>query len=597
MNDYRRTIALIPISLLMGLIFFVQPSCAQNRQTNGRNKANVEMKTVISDFNSYLETVPFYASASLEKELSVVEGHINNLNNWKDKSAYIAEYRLNSYINASRDSLKRQTEDVSKLVSDFLTTKYANKTIENREVCEDNLKSIVRERIQQREALLSKLEKEINSTPDATGLGLDNLDWKSIAIGLAVFVVICAILWLVTRGKGKSSQNSYGKGKSQYIGVPPSVSNGSQDIVVRRKTATILRKQSLEDVIDNEAYLKIDCNEFCHDSAVRRIYIKNTCIKDIYNMYAEDLRNSDSPKENGCMVLGRWVHDAENNEYYVSLEYIVQPGDDAVFSEYELNFGGKIKLKVTEKLRKLRKETNLQYDLTCWVHSHPGLGVFFSNSDSSVQMQLKHPTHPNFLTAIVVDILTPKQDLGIFTFRQDGELNSKVDLKRMYSLEELYKWAMESGRNVFTPDNHFDALASAKAHQDICHGIHLSNAAIVDIDMMITEQDNGLVGMIQGYSCLQEGKTEVVALKVVKEVPLVENELIGCLVSAAHCSVPSVRKLVADQLDKLKFVLVYTPSDGMLTAIPVVNQELCSEQDYHGENKLEELKIWTRRRR
>ena len=91
MNDYRRTIALIPISLLMGLIFFVQPSCAQNRQTNGRNKANVEMKTVISDFNSYLETVPFYASASLEKELSVVEGHINNLNNWKDKSAYIAE--------------------------------------------------------------------------------------------------------------------------------------------------------------------------------------------------------------------------------------------------------------------------------------------------------------------------------------------------------------------------------------------------------------------------------------------------------------------------------------------------------------------------
>lgn len=314
-------------------------------------------------------------------------------------------------------------------------------------------------------------------------------------------------------------------------------------------------------------------------------------------MYAEDLRDSDSPKENGCMVLGRWVHDTDNNEYYVSLEYIVQPGDDAVFSEYELNFGGKIKLKVTEKLRKLRKETNLQYDLTCWVHSHPGLGVFFSNSDSSVQMQLKHPTHPNFLTAIVVDILTPKQDLGIFTFRQDGELNSKADLKKMYSLEELHEWAMESERDAFIPEDHYDVLTCAKVHEDICHGIHLSNAAIVDIDMLITKQENGLVGMIPGYSCLQGGKTEVVALNVAKEVSLAENELVGCLVCASHCSVPSVRKLVADQLDKLKFVLVYTPSDGMLTAIPVVNQELCSEQDYHGENKLEELKIWTRRRR
>lgn len=76
------------------------------------------------------------------------------------------------------------------------------------------------------------------------------------------------------------------------------------------------------------------------------------------------------------MVLGRWVYDEERDEYYVSLEEIVKPGDDAIFKEYELNFGGKIKLKVAEKLRRLRRETNLQYDMTCWVHSHPGLGVF-----------------------------------------------------------------------------------------------------------------------------------------------------------------------------------------------------------------------------
>jgi CBS domain-containing protein len=200
---------------------------------------------------------------------------------------------------------------------------------------------------------------------------------------------------VINKGQGTNNQNNQGTG-----------------IVVRRKTATILKKQSLENVIGNPAYLQVDATDFTYESAVRRIYIKNTCIVDIYNMYAEDLQKPENPKEDGCMVLGRWVYDSESQEYYVSLEQIVLPGDDAVFAEYELNFGGKIKLKVVELLRKLRRETNFQYDLTCWVHSHPGLGVFFSNSDVTVQMQLKHPSHPNFLTAIVVDILTPDMDLG-----------------------------------------------------------------------------------------------------------------------------------------------------------------------------------------
>ena len=70
--------------------------------------------------------------------------------------------------------------------------------------------------------------------------------------------------------------------------------------------------------------------------------------------------------------------------------------------------------------------------------------VFFSNSDLNVQMQLKHPTHPNFLTAMVVDTLTPKEDVGIFTFRRDGNINSKAELTRMYSLKAWYEWAQRS---------------------------------------------------------------------------------------------------------------------------------------------------------
>ena len=314
-------------------------------------------------------------------------------------------------------------------------------------------------------------------------------------------------------------------------------------------------------------------------------------------MYAEDLRNPNNPKEDGCMVLGRWVYDNDTKDYAVSLEQVVFPGDDAVFAEYELNFGGKIQLKRTEKLRKLRKDTGLQYDLTCWVHSHPGLGVFFSNSDNNVQMQLKHPTHPNFLTAIVVDILTPQQEMGIFTFKRDSSINSKADIKKMYSLEELYKWAVESERSAFKAEDYYNTLANTRNHVKDCDGIELSNSAIIDMGMLMTEQQTGLAGLVHGF-CKQEVlKTEYIARTISKNVAVPDNDLIGCFVVATHRSIPTIRKAIADYVGKVKFVLVYTTTDGLLTSIPVSGLDLCTDDSYYGEQQLEELKIWTRRRR
>ena len=409
-------------------------------------------------------------------------------------------------------------------------------------------------------------------------------------VGLTVLLSALLILFPSFKNKVKSKVKS-----RKVITNLPTPNEGNSDIVVRRKTTSILRKQSLENVIDNDNYMKIECSDFYADSAVKRMYIKNTCIKDIYNMYAEDLRNPDRPKEDGCMVLGRWVYDKEGDEYYVSLEHIVLPGDDAIFAEYELNFGGKIKLKVKDKLRKLRIETDLQYDLTCWVHSHPGLGVFFSNSDCNVQTQLKHPIHPRFLTAIVIDILTPNQELGIFTFKHNGEddaaINSKAELKKLYSLEEWYKWAVESERNSFRPEDHYDTLFNAKAH------IELSNGAIIDMGLLAAEQSEGFVGTVHGFVSSKSGKMEYVVGKVSEADNVPDNDLIGCFFITSHCSIPSIRKALANRLNKIKFILVYTTGDGLLTSIPVINNDLCNDQIFYGEQQLEELKIWTRRKR
>lgn len=474
-------------------------------------------------------------------------------------------------------------------------TKKGSLTIENRKVvkkikCNDSIQMILTSEPCQQKEDTNQFSEETDSK-STEAFDWKNMDWRFIGIGAGLFFFL--IILFVWFRKANKKNRTTTLSNNDFNGA----TDASSAIVIRRKTTSILRKQSLEDVIDNDAYLKIDCSEFCDDSAVKRIFIKNTCIKEIYNMYAEDLRTPNNPNEDGCMVLGRWVHDAECDEYYVSLEHVVFPGDDAVFAEYELNFGGKIKLKVTEKLKKLRRETNLQYDITCWVHSHPGLGVFFSNSDSNVQQQLKHPTHPNFLTAIVVDILTPQQEMGIFTFKRDSTINSKADLKKIYSLEELYKWAVESDRKMFKIEDYYNTLADAKAHADECSGIELSNGAIIDIGMLVAEQNTGLVGFVHGFSNPQSGKIDNIAEKVTKEEAVPDNELIGCFLIATHCSIPSIRKVISNYFGKIKFVFIYTTTDDLLTSIPVTNLEICTDEKYYGEQKLEDLKIWTRRKR
>ena len=572
--------------------------------SGGANVEPVEKKVltmgeIIDDFNRRLESHPFLSTESINKETAKVEEYLYNLRNWKDKDAYIKEHQdtLDAFIKNIRDSVTYYSEHKSSLITDYLgdIEKISNGEIQDRYKCFDSIQAIVASRLERHDANVKRLSDELNADSDAESFDEKGLDWKLIGLCAGLFVGLCLLLTMLTIWFKKANKKSRTTPRSGNNNGR--TEGASATIVVRRKTTRILKKQSLEDVIGNDAYMEIDCADFCSDSAVRRMYIKNTCIKDIYNMYAEDLRNPNNPKEDGCMVLGRWVHDDQSNEYYVSLEHIVLPGDDAVFSEYELNFGGKIKLKVAEKLRKLRTETNLQYDLTCWVHSHPGLGVFFSNSDSIVEMQLKDPAHPNFLTAIVVDILTPQQESGIFTFKQDSTINSKADLKKLYSLEDLYRWAVESGRNSFKPEDYYNTLSDAKSHQNECAGIELSNGAIIDIGMAVAENASGLVAMVHGFSSQQGQKTEYVASAVSRNESVPDNELIGCFIIAPHCSIPSVRKAVSNYTDKIKFVLVCTPADDLLTSIPVIGKDVSTDQRLYGEQKLEDLKIWTRRKR
>lgn len=575
----------------------------QAQAVKGTNTEPLQSAKVVSSFREYVETIPYLKEAEMASLNKDIDNHINCLKNSTDKEAYITMHDLRYFIANQRDSIERYQGKKTMMIEDFLD-QYGNQEFEDRQTCVEQMQAMLNDKLGPCETNLNLLERELNAKEEKAFLGLNKQTLIIIGSCIGILLLLLLIYAISWSGKKKEAV-PVANYRSPHAN---SNNNAESGIVVRRKTATILKKQSLEGVIDNTDYMKVDVEDFCYDSAVRRIYIKNTCIEELYNMYVNDQNAPEQAREYGCMVLGRWVHDAESNEYYVSLEQIVLPGDDALLEEYELNFGGKIKLKVLEELRKLRRETNLQYDLTCWVHSHPGLGIFFSNSDSSVQMQLKHPTHPNFLTAIVVDTLTPGMELGIFTFHRDTTINTKNDLKQLYSLEEWYDWAKESlagtskrksmdAETTFNSDDYFSTLANASSHSNVCNGIELSNNMVVDICMALTGHSNGIVGHIHGKAVQQGTKTVYLAEQLVENEQQATHPMIGSFVVAQHCSIPSVRKFVEDRLSQIHFVLVYTPADGLLTSIPVIDNDLCTDIKYYGEHKLENLKQWTKRSR
>lgn len=541
----------------------------------------------------------FYGEAATEMFTHKADSLYNGLKNSKNPAQYIIDNDVVQFIADSKSELSTRQAEIPIVGQEFLNE--AKISVANQGMLLNSVVETLQNQLNKREEAINRLSELVDSShkeEERPGVTRDDIVNYCI-IGAIILLLIGLIIFLMVRkgkapGKEKAPARNTASTPANYGGASESADGG---IVVRRRTTSILKKQWIDDAKDNPEYMLINSHDFCNDSAVRNIYIKNSCIKEVYDLYADDLRNSENPKEDGCMVLGRWVKDEGSQEYDITLEEVVFPGDDAVFKEYELNFGGKIKLRIAEKLRRLRKETNLQYDLVCWIHSHPGLGVFFSNSDTTVQAQLKHAQHPNFLIAFVVDILTSTQEMGIFTFRRDGVMNSKNDLTRLYSLEDMYKWALESEKNSFVAADYYNILKKASLKASSCEGVDLNNSSIIDLTRIVLDSGGGITGWALGSRVENQGKTEYVVKSIVNDNDKPTSGIVGCLISVTHMSFPSINRLVKDEIGSLNFVMVYSTKTLTLTTIPVVKGELVSDEQYYSDVNIEDLKIWTRRKR
>ena len=272
---------------------------------------------------------------------------------------------------------------------------------------------------------------------------MDRFIWIVIAV-LAIVAYVCFKWYLKRRAKESFTKM---KVTPPLYGSPLPTLYGSASPY----------KQSLDDVTDNPNYLPIDMSECFDHSTIDKIYVKNEFIDEVYS-YFHQLQNTN--EDGGCLGVGRWVRDSETKQYSISLEKVVVPGDDAFFNENEIGFGAKIKIKCREMLKRLRRETQLQYDSTCWIHFKKVEGISLNDEEKKMQASLRHPYHPFFHVAIVVDASSPTGKLGIYTYQQQtGDTNTSEqkiaiisqlpisnteDLKRSFSLDEWHKWAMKS---------------------------------------------------------------------------------------------------------------------------------------------------------
>lgn len=547
------------------------------------------------DYVERLNQDEFFGIDAVTAYIQKIDSLCESIETSKNKLQCIIDNDIELFVSKSEKEIDDKRSELSSIAQKIVET--SNVGMSRRQSTLTLITETLNNRLKAREDALDKLKTSVSNVDNSDSIINHNFKENILNYGIVgAIVLLLLVLIIIVIRRNKHKKNKKSKAISDSASSHEDA-EGNPAIVVRRRTTSILKKQCIDDVIDNPQYLAINASDFTPDSAVRRIYIKNTCIKEVYNLYAEDLRNSENPKEDGCMVLGRWIHDEANHTYDVSLEEVVFPGDDAVFKEYELNFGGKIKLRIAEKLRKLRRDTNLQYDLVCWIHSHPGLGVFFSNSDDNVQMQLKHSQHPNFLVAFVIDILTSNQEMGIFTFRKDGCMNSKGDITKMYSLEEMYKWALQSERNLFTPENYFNILENAKLKLPSCKGVELNNSSIIDLTQIVVEPGTGIVGWALGTTVENKGEQEFAVSSIVRNAEKPTTGVIGCLINMTHMSFPTIQRLIARENANLSFVMVYSSKQMTLTTIAIVNGELLSDEQFYGDTNIDDLKIWTRRKR
>ena len=401
-----------------------------------------------------------------------------------------------------------------------------------------------------------------------------------VIIGIVVLLLVLLVVFMVLKKKKKRV-----KVTTKETNDPNIISAITDESVKYEKGLQHVKQRMNE-------YLTFDMDMVFADTAVNKVYMNTGLIKKLYDFFNGSLEADGRTNETGCFILGCWDYEeGRRNRYDISLEEMVEPGDDANFGEFSLNFGKKISINMASVIDNLQQKSKRDYVLTCWMHSHPGLGLFLSNQDLVVQQQLTYSDHRNRLIAIVIDTNTPEYKVGFFTAKADGKMNNKEEVKRWFSFEEIYRQSRELNRTQQANSSQEDSTAN---HPD-CFNVTLGDKNIDIIGFAphaINQIDHTLYAGVKGVVGYFFGETDNRYVQVGCCLPYENDEKLGCLIFGDGLNETQLANYAKD-IAGCRFFINSTSDDKLVVWTK-------NEQGGYapvGETTLSQMKEWIRRKR
>lgn len=427
-----------------------------------------------------------------------------------------------------------------------------------------------------------KINPEIIETNDS---GFQ-IQWWMYAAAIGVLIFLVLLIYLLARKK-----KPVDKTIAPENNIFEAIEEDDDDI-----TENVVGLDGVKRELQN--YYTIDARHIYSDTAICEIFISRFAIKSIYDLFKKFLENPDRTPETGCYIIGRWEYaDVEKTSYNISLEHIIEPGDDVIYGEYELNFGHKIGVMLGSKLVNMSEKTKCDYEHTAWMHSHPGLGLFLSTHDLDVQKRVAVSGAKSRMLAIVIDTNTSNWETAFFTPKKNGSMNNKEEMKdKTYSWELLYQWSRSSQpeqttTKIIKQDNYF----ALSVKNDTTHSILFAAKAINDIDDILYSNNKGLIGFFSGFTNVAENNLQNIIID--NCINTSSDTTCGCLIAETSAVYPDILIKYANAIKQYHFIIIYRSDTELFLSIKNKDKVFPAEEKSPLRFSLGEMKEWTRRRR
>ena len=442
---------------------------------------------------------------------------------------------------------------------------------------------------------------------------------QTVIAGSATLLILTFILVLVKRNKKKHKTSIRPQKPSEPLSTQKNNAAELANDKEKDRILTDIHKSRYSATLDyikqnKQDYFVMDMQKDFADTSVCKIYLHHKAVKKMYDFFKQSIEDDGITNETGCYFVGCWEYeDTRQSSYNISIEDIVEPGDDIEPSEFSFSFGLQIGVMLYAKNKQLSDETGREYVHTVWMHSHPGLGLFLSSHDLMVQRQIVNPDHPKRMVAFVIDTNTPEFQFAVFTPKKNGEMNNSDDLSHLYSLEELYKWSRKARAgenespllaytNMPTQNSEPELSVDEESFFTITtdgipqYKTWFSGRSINAIDDIIYEQANKHI--VGGYVL---GKTDRVGnlliddCKPIKSNTEMPKDILGLLIVDSTATDDDIKAYTSNN-NAPYVILCYGDNDIYIIPRTMENNGFESiNKSTHCSMK--EMKEWTRRRR